>query len=218
MPHEQIYSCIAKMGLPIALPKPWLRLRCDLDFFRMPSADVVLETLATQFSTVDLVAAGVTSLIDGARLGLNPALTDSIVWALRDKPGGPPFQLLANMRCLDPKGWSFSAILCDCRTQRLIRRNHDQIIVVVSMSDLAIVRSLGLAAVPADGLLDLTGARWRNFRRLMRADAEESYAPEEGFLGQRPATNVDAARSLTLLDGSLATLEPRESSTRFGPT
>lgn len=204
MSVEKIYQEVAAAGTPLELPGDWRALPSDPSFFRLADAAALWEALLRKFAPQILIDSGVGHAGDDDTLVMNPLLTSpkTILWALRKKPGAPPFQLVADLKCVHSKSWAFAAALFEYRTAPMIAAARNRVAVVFSMTDLAILRSLKMPAVPAGGLHFLPGPRSGSFCKLMGLDRKPSQSPNRLRSVAPPA--------LVLFDWSVANGAPMD--------
>jgi hypothetical protein len=84
------------------------------------------------------------------------AVAGAPIWAVRAKPNDKPTALIAGCTSLGGKPWAVIAAFQDHRQRKLIAAADNCVVVAYAMSDLAILRSLGIAAVPGRSWNSLT--------------------------------------------------------------
>jgi len=150
---SESYQKVFERCSPFFLPAPWDFLAVDSDC-RGPISDPekTLAVLQQEFAHDQLVDAGVIQYLpDGVQF--NPALVnhESAVVALRDEPGGKPFELLTASGALSGRGLPVLASMRDARTKEIMTTNN-ALYVTSDIREAALLRSLGLAATVASGL------------------------------------------------------------------
>lgn len=216
MSVEQVYEYLLEAGSPVTFSSLWQELPCDPSFFRLPPDTAsLLESLQSKFEVADLAASGAMLFDDQIAGRLNPLLSaaDGIIWALREKPQAPPFQLVANLASIHPKKWSFRSTFFDCRTAALIEAACDQVAVAFSMTDLAILSSLKIPTVPADKLSRLSGKGLQMFSEALYLEGRATGHFTEAALPMgAPSQFVGQPRSLKLFAWSVKSLSQGDSS------
>ena len=214
MSVEKVYESVAAAGLPVTFSGPWKGLPCDPSFFRLPSdLTALLNNLQAQFDEKVLIESGVACLDGRGAVEINPVLksADLIVWALRRQSDAPPFQLVANQSSVRRSMWSFSSVFADGRTAKMIEDVADRVAVAFTMTDLAILWSLKIPAVPAAGLSRRSGNRLEVFCKSMNI----SRKPDEQFStfasADKTSTTVGQPRVLLLCDWSVELLGKNDS-------
>jgi hypothetical protein len=156
---EDVYEALAKAGTAFKLPSPWHNIPCDPSFFCLPSDKASLLTeLQRQFSDADLIKAGVATIDAANTVVLHPQLVvDGVpIWAIRTKPNQKPTALIAQMNTVGKVTWAAYSAFQDHRQSELIAATDDHVVVAYSMTDVAILRSIGFAAVPGGNWNRLT--------------------------------------------------------------
>ena len=153
--NAEIYKFIVERCRPVTLPAPWRRLASDATCMHPPAESELLRALLENFADhADLRRAGILAQSEGERPQLNARLAQSQALML---PVWDPmrqeivdlivdgFSLVGQeLPCLGVlKGAEFLASTTD-RPQVLF--------VAATMSDVAVLRTIGLPAAPATGL------------------------------------------------------------------
>jgi len=155
---EDVYEALVQASSPLKLPLPWQNISCDPAFFCLPvDKTSLLAELRRQFSDADLLKAGVVIIDADNIVSLHPYLVvdGAPVWAIRTKPNEKPTALIAQMNSFGKNAsgkniWVVSTALQDHRQSELIAAADNQVVLAYSMMDVAILRSIGIAAVPGD--------------------------------------------------------------------
>src|SRR5436190_1878513 len=99
MPTDaDIFACLTEQGSECALPDAWNRLKCSKAFLSLgQDHPALLARLSKDFSTDELVSAGVAILDEGGMVSLAPGLRmhGEHVLALHGRANEPPFNLIA---------------------------------------------------------------------------------------------------------------------------
>jgi hypothetical protein len=213
---ENIYEALALAGSAYQLPSPWHNIPCDPAFFCLPhDKAALLAELQRKFSAADLVQAGIVTMGAAKTLVWHPQLVDVGVpiWAIRTMPNLKPTALIAQLKTLGKKTWAVRSALQDHRQSKLMAA-ADEVVVAYSMTDAAILRSLGLVAVP--------GGHWHRLAKpqldyLCQQLRITSRSPQPDTLGaawKGPAMTGPEEKlplSLTLANWSLAAVDPTDS-------
>ena len=208
MSVAEVYEFVAAAGNRLTLPGHWKGLPCDSSFFHLAGdPGALLKALQKEFEAADLIESGVVQVDQEGISFLNSRLStgNAIVWALRQRPETPPFDLVADLKSINPKNWSFVSPFFVHRIQSLIDEADNRILVAFSMSDLAIFSSLNLPAVPADGLAQMPSDRLEMFSKVLYRDGETDGMTLPGSLAGTPETAKEP-RSLIFFDRSLELL------------
>lgn len=216
MSVEKVYEYLSAAGSRVVLPGPWQGLPCHRSFFQLPpDSRALLQGLQKKFEVNDLVDSGVVQLDEQGVAVINPLLSsaDTIIWALRQRRNDPPFQLVANLKSIHPKKWSFTAPFFDGRTVALINQSDDRVAVAFSMSDIAILSSLKIPVVPVDGLLRLPGNRLDQLCKLLRLESKtDAKSKAQVAASGKASAVVERPLSLTLYAWSVESLKQSDSS------
>src|SRR5262249_38155237 len=153
--HRQIYQQLFDLCPPYVLPAPW-------DWFpafgelRRPPADAAaaVQALAEKFSSDELHQSGVAVMSAANTVELAPALSDpaGVLFALRRGSKKLPYDLMSERGCLSGRSLAVVRVLRDTRFRRLIDRADGVLCVAFTGADLAPLLSMGMPAVPATGL------------------------------------------------------------------
>ncbi len=149
---SEIYWEIAQAGEPYRLPAPWDRFRCDPAFFRLPRQDAPLfGRLMRKYGEKVLVRAGVAARrLDDVSVKWHPDFDaeDGLIWKICVSPDAKPVTLLANLRCRKSHQWPLQTALREYRHASLLAQSQGYTVVVYCMEEVAMLRSIGIAAVP----------------------------------------------------------------------
>jgi len=148
---EDVFEALVQTGSAYKLPSPWQDISCDQAFFCLPSDKTsLLAELRQQFSDADLIKAGVVSIDAGDIVSLHHRLLvdGAPVWAIRTAPNQKPTTLIAQMQSLGNNTWEVCSALQDHPQSKLIAAADDHVVLAYSMTDMAILRSIGFAAIP----------------------------------------------------------------------
>lgn len=169
-------------------------LEVDDDVYECPSDPAKLMGLLTEeFSVEELCACGIANMEDAAG-GLVPAITDGdAIIVMRDPKTNEPFELLTKAGCLSPGSLPTLEILCDHRTQRMLKQSDGDLFVAFEIEDVVILRACGLPATLAVGLDDLPLEKLDQFcesfslsclkseRCVSREEAESEHKDQSAF-------------------------------------
>ncbi|MBL9085010.1 MAG: hypothetical protein JNK76_24615 [Planctomycetales bacterium] len=210
MSVERIYAQLVAAGASLKLPAPWQALRVDPAFFQLAvPPEVLQEDLRTKFDLPSLIESGVfLPAKDGTAIP-NPQVFSpgAVLWAVRTAPKAAPFDIIADQRNLRPAASSLTSILRAHQTQTRIQDAADRVVVVFSMIDLAILRGLEIAAVPAVALRGLQGQSFDSLLRLLHRETRAAQALATSPGGGRTSAKSYGSRSLVLHDWSLERLD-----------
>ena len=208
---KKIYEAIVQAGRPYKLPGHWNHVPCDRDFFRLPAdRAAILAGLRQQFTDADLLGSGVVIKPgEGSGAGglqWHPSLVaDQVpIWAIRAQDEAEPTQLIANMGTVGQKTWSLIVALGDHRQSQLIYEADGQVVVAYSMADLAILRSVGIAAVPGDNWSSLSKPQLAALCRAMENAGAAATRPSPG--AAMPVSHSTGPASLIVANWSLSSL------------
>ena len=151
----KIYDAVAQLANPYVLPQEWSWTSVDPDSYLLMDPPAALAQLREIFSVDELVAAGVGILSEG-ELVLNPVLAapDPGFIVLR-KADGRAYDLATSAGCITG-AVPVLRMFYDRRTQHGIKASLNALChVVFKMADVVLLRSLGVAAVPAALLQNL---------------------------------------------------------------
>ena len=214
-----IYTRLAELGEPYALPADWSWVGVDPDCRQLPEAVAAFRALEKEFPAEDLLTSGVARQADG-KLALSPDLmADEPGFIVLHNDAGDAFDVATAGGCLYGGAPALRMHL-DRATKQALQASdcpwmYDLMFGCFSMADTVLLRSLGLAAAPAAMLDSLTLAGLQRLLWLVGGRATKDI--EKVQVGLRvdepgdPATaaNVDPHNkprlfSLRLLAGSLA--------------
>ncbi len=156
---EDVYEFIVKASQTFTLPSPWQTVPCDPAFIRLPTdRRALLAELRQQFPDERLVQAGVVTMDTSGNVSLVPQLAAGVapIWVIRRESDRKLTAIIAEMNLVGKNAWALAAAFQDPRQRDLIGGGEGRIVVAYSMQDLAILRSIGLAAVPGGNWCRLT--------------------------------------------------------------
>jgi hypothetical protein len=202
---EQVYEAIAKASQAYTLPAPWQNVPCDPAFMRLPTdSAALLAELRKQFPDERLVQAGVVAVDATGSVALIPQIAAGVdpLWAIRCQSDQEVTAFIAQLHTVGKRDWPLATALRDPKQSEAIVAADGQIIVAYSMPDLAILRSLGMAAVP--------GSHWRRLSKpqldfLCQTLGIAPHAPAP--LAASVETITQGAGSLVLANWSMATMD-----------
>ena len=210
--RSDIYQFLVEQGTHSRLPGPWAGNECDAAFFDLlPKPAELLKRLRRKFTVEDSRRAGVVTVGAKKTVRLSPQLAKNprYILALRRAAGEKPYDLIAGSSSL--RNRTLCSLLKDYHMKEMLESTGQQLVVVITPEDLAVLISAGIPAVPAGGLHlnELRGPRLNWFRRLLRlrefgcgsGNAEPEAAapsPTDGAVEESPGTT-----------GSPATAEPQ---------
>jgi len=206
---SKIYDRLHRHYAPYTLPGPWARFPTHVDFVQVQDPGRLLKVLQESFSDDELIESGVATHSNGqTNLTAHLANADSLVLALRNAADSPPFDLWANGASVGNLYWPILAILSDYRTHQLFKGSEAQLFVPFSMTDLAVLLSIGLpTALPAgldtfsQGRIDVLCSAFGIRRRA------PGHASEVGNTPKEPTGEMQSYRPLIFLAWSPATFE-----------
>lgn len=205
---EDVFEAIVKASQAYTLPSPWQNIPCDPAFIRLPTDGAsLLAELRRQFSDELLINAGAETVDAEGNVGLSENLVadDAPVWAIRSNPDQKVTALVTQMKSLGNDEWALATAMRDHRQYDLIADAEEQIVVAYSMQDLAILRSLGIAAVPGGNWDQLSKPQLDFLCEILRIAPR---APVSSTLGpEELKPQVTRARYLTVANWSLATMD-----------
>jgi hypothetical protein len=219
---EDIYEALAQAGSAYKLPSPWHNIPCDPSFFCLPDDKAaLLAELQRQFSAADLTKAGVVTTGATNIVVWHPDLVvvGVPIWAIRSKPNQKPTALIAQLRTVGKNTWVVHSAFQDHRQSKLVAAADDQVVVAYSMTDVAILRSIGLAVVPGGRWNRLTKSQLDFLCRKLRITSQSLPPATLGAAWMWPeATGPKATGpkqtqplSLILANWSLAAVDPTDS-------
>lgn len=167
--RKSIYQTLAKAGEPPAFPAPWTDLKCHKAFVHLPTD--LTETLAQLIETYEeseLLDCGICTIGETGEAIANPQLLANLQYVLAPTSAAQAPLVLAGLRSIAPDSWSVEAILSNELMAPLYSAAPDHIFVVFSAADLALFWSLGLPAIPFEGLANLAKDSLRTFCTKLR--------------------------------------------------
>ena len=178
--RADIYEFLRSQGAPSRLPGPWHRLDCDPSFFDLPDEPaLLLDKLLKAFGRKELIGAKLINADGSSSATLADfAQARSYIAALQKGPDTKPFDLMAGEHRSVAGAWPWHAALSDYRVQHQVKSFGSQLLIAMSAADVAVLRSIGLPAVPADGLSNFGGDRLKQFSRTLRLQSEGSPEPK----------------------------------------
>jgi hypothetical protein len=206
-----IYQFIVEQGTPCKLPGPWAGNICDAAFFDLLLKPAeLLKRLRKKFSVEDLRRAGVVTVSGKNTVRLNPQLAKNprYILAFRRAAGEKPHDLIAGSSSL--RNRTLSSLLRDFHVKQMLE-SAQQLVVVTTPEDLAILISHGIPAAPAGGLHlnEWRGPRLKCFRKLLRL-REWGCGPGTAELEAAAQSPTDSAVDESPgTAGSPATAEPQ---------
>ena len=150
---------IYRLGTPLTPPVTWKRLKFAGPFFQLNMApSEFMRQLKTNFDLQDLVEARAVTMTPENRPTLSPLLAKpGMFMALGTGPDSRPVDLLrATGQTLSGR-WGLVAALDDRRMRALLERREEQLLIVPSLVDAAVLQSFGFPAVPVAGFHGLNG-------------------------------------------------------------
>ena len=167
---------------------------------------VLLKRLRQKFTVEDLRRAGVVTVGAKNKVRLNPRLAENLryILALRRAAGEKPHDLVAGSSSL--RNRTLCSLLQDHDVQEMLESTGQQLAVVTTPEDLAVLISKGIPAAPAGAFHfnDLRGPRLKWFRKMLRlrewgcgaGNAEHQAAapsPTNGAVEDSPGTTDSPA-------------------------
>jgi hypothetical protein len=179
--RHTIYGRLIELASPFRFAAPADRLELDDDLrCSLPPGDELRRVLEDEFDSDELHEAGVLVELDLGVVELHLGLTDGgPLVALRDDSGAI-FDVVTPLGCLSGEVPLFQ-MLRDNRTRALADAHEGTIFAADALTDVALLRSLGLAAVPMMGLGEL------DYAGLRKLDAAFGGGPV-GCEGEGPVT------------------------------
>ena len=204
---SDIYQCIVEQGTRSQPPGPWAGNECDAAFFDLlPKPAELVKRLRQKFTVEDLRRAGVVTVGAKNKVRLNPRLAENLryILALRRSAGEKPYDLVAGSSSL--RNRTLCSLLQDHHIKQMLESTGQQLVVVTTPEDLAVLISKGIPAAPAGAFHfnDLRGPRLNWFRKLLRlrewgcgsGNAEHQAAapsPTNGAVEESPGTTGSPA-------------------------
>jgi hypothetical protein len=169
--YSDINQFLVELGTPSKLPGPWAGNECAAAFFDLLHTPAeLLKRLRKKFNVEDLRRAGVVTVSGKKTVRLNPQLAKNLLYilALRRAAGEKPYDLVAGSSSL--RNRTLSSVLRDHHIKELLQSTAQQLVVVTTPEDLAVLISAGIPAAPAGGLRlhELRGPRLKCFCKLLR--------------------------------------------------
>jgi hypothetical protein len=158
---HNIYRRLFELAEPFQLPAPADSLRLDEDIrSSVPSDDSLRRVLEEEFGADQLREAGVFDELVSGYPDFPLGLTDAGPLVALRKDSGTIFDVVTPLGCLSGEV-TLLQMLRDARTRALADAGEGMIFAADSLADVAVLRGLGLAAVPMVGLecLDYSGLR-----------------------------------------------------------
>ncbi len=156
----EIIEFVRELGTPSRLPPAWASLPCGPAFFDLPEdrAELV-RRLQERFTLRELLRAGVVQTDSDNGVGLSDLLAsnDSYLCALQKSGGKKPFDLLAGGGGTLLGRLPLTAALDDADISARVEREGGRVFIAASAVDVAVLRSVGLAAAPSHGMEHLGG-------------------------------------------------------------
>ena len=208
---QEIYEALVGLCSTFTLPGPWHSIACDPAFFCLPNDNAaVLAELRQQFADADLIKSGIVKTDETNSLIWHPDLVveGAPIWAIRPSRDEKPVGLIAQMRTIGKTTWALVWAFEDHRQNERIAAAGNQVVVAYSMADLAILQSLGIAAVP--------GGNWNRFTKgqlsyLYKKLRITSQTPQANMYGDEGSDSAGSeSTSLILANWSLATFDPSD--------
>jgi hypothetical protein len=156
---RNICDFITRLGVAPTPPIAWKRFNVAGAFFQLNLApEELMRRLTTSFEWEDLIEAGAVTMTPENGPALSPLLAKPGTFlAFRTGPDSRPVDLLrASGRTLSGR-WGLVAALDDQRMRALLERREEQLLIVPSLVDAAMLQSFGFPAVPVAGLHGLNG-------------------------------------------------------------
>ncbi|MFH1267445.1 MAG: hypothetical protein ABIK89_17110 [Planctomycetota bacterium] len=216
-----IYARLAELGEPYALPKAWSSVKVDPNCRQLADAAAAFRSLEEAFSAEDLETSGVAQQVDGQLVPSPRLAAGEAGFVVLRNDEGEPFDVATAQGCLYGGPPPLRMHLDRTTKEALKAAGGPSKCGVMygcfSMADTVLVRSLGLAAVPAAGLDPLSLVGLQRLLWLVGGRATRDVAKVQVRLCRDepgdPATdtavkpqNAPPAFFLLLVAGSLARL------------
>jgi hypothetical protein len=206
MVTQQIYSDFLDRCKPAAAPDPWNQFGSPADLWRVPADDrALMAALAVLYSRRALRHAGIATK-QSQGLVLSPLFTDidRLVLPLRVSPEAEPYELVAADGAASGR-LAVCAALADCRVREGVTA-HKCLFFVFTLQDLAALQAVGLAAVLATGLEQISRRRLRQLHKAF-VDREDDPAgalpaPATALPSSSPAAAHATATAADALPGA----------------
>ena len=144
---SDIYQFLFEQRTRSKLPGPWAGNECDAAFFDLPHKPAeLLQRLRKKFTVEDLRRAGVVTVGGKNTVKLSPHLAKNprYILALRRAAGEKPYDLIAGSSSL--RNRTLCSLLKDCHIQEMLESTTQQLVVVTTPEDLAVLISAGIPA------------------------------------------------------------------------
>ena len=181
--RTEIYDCLLGHCAEYEFAGRWSFVTAERTYY-CPSAPDALAELLQRFQPAALIEAGI-ACPDGGAVNLRPELLAPDDPLLALEANRDPFALLTTTACLGVDAPPALACLDDQFTIRAAEETDRQLLVTFSMIDAALLRELGLPAIPATQLDTLTPSM---AERLIDRLGWRSPAMSEGSAYPSPAT------------------------------
>ena len=183
MTRCDVQDVLIGAGTPSALPPPWSDLG-ETELVDLPLSRTLLRRLGKEFDRETLRQAGVVESNGRGSIAFSPLLVKNpkIVSVTRTEPGGPAHDLLLGTAGTLSGRPAWAAALEDGDLKKLIADGQNQVFVVDTPEDFAVLRALGLAVIPAAGSDRLAGDEIGTLRGLL--DVAPNSRP--GMMGLMP--------------------------------
>lgn len=201
---EDIYEALFGLCQTFTLPGLWRSIPCDPSFIFLPKDNkAILLELQRDFANADLIKSGIATTDAANALVWNPNLVveGSPIWVIRSKPNEKPIGLIAQMSVLGHATWALCWAFQNHRQNELIAASGNQVVVAYSMADLAILQSIGIAAVPGGKWANLTKGQLYYLYQKVRSNSQRS---QQNTYGASADTEL---LSLILANWSLAAFD-----------
>jgi len=188
------------------LPDWWQHLPAAPAFVRLPEDIQSLLTNLHKAGTVDeLQRAGLVSADEGT-LTLDAQVLQMPMWVIQDAPNNQLHGVIANLQAVGQTDWPVALALRDPAQAALLTDRGQPLVVAYSQADLAILRSLGIAAIPGDDWRHLTREQWQFLTQILHIPKSlPHFVPDDAFNRREevsPRELVFANWNLAMLDSA----------------
>lgn len=157
MPPNTVVQMLRRLSGACSFPAPWERISCDEAFICLPTdLTALIDKLRRRFGDKELIKQGILEAAE-PKPEVNSTLTANPNYVLAPLCGNQKGLIVAGQKSIDARRWSIVALLSNRSMEQLFRVVPARVFVTFSSVDLALLWSLGFAAIPSERLASIGG-------------------------------------------------------------
>ena len=155
-PPKTVLDALRKMSGACTFPAPWERVSCDKAFISLPNdLSSMIEKLRGKFGDKELIKQGIFIAAETPEVNSSLAASPNYVLATSSRLHGG--LIIVNQKSLDCRRWSIAELFSNQAMEHQFGVIPSRVFVTFSSIDMALLWSLGFAAIPSERLASIGG-------------------------------------------------------------